>query len=107
MLYGMFCRMSYGMFYGIFHGRWNVPNAFHQLADAREVAAVGVVQVLVQAHQPTLHRLYLGIAEGMPIARVWAWVLEMTASEKRSFWLPACPHPRNGHAVGDAEIEPI
>ena len=33
-------------------------------------------------------------------------VLEMTASERRSFRAPARPYPRNGHAVGDAEIEP-
>ena len=35
-----------------------------------------------------LYRLYLGVADGIPIARV-------------------CPYLRNGHAVGDAEIEPI
>ena len=23
---------------------------------------------------------------------------------RRSFWVPACPHPRNRHAVGDADI---
>ena len=31
-------------------------------------------------------------------------VLKTTASERRSFWVPACPCPRNGHAVGDAEM---
>ena len=31
-------------------------------------------------------------------------VHKMTASPRRSFCVPAHPHPRNGHAVGDAEI---
>ena len=33
-------------------------------------------------------------------------VLQTTASERRSFGVPARPYPRNGHAVGDAETEP-
>ena len=33
--------------------------------------------------------LYIGIADGMLIARVWA-----------------CRYSRSGHAVGDAEVEP-
>ena len=32
---------------------------------------------------------------------------QMTASERRSFGVPARPYPRNGHVVGDADIEPI
>ena len=38
----------------------------------------------------SLYRLYLGVANGMSIARV-----------------RACRYLRNEHAVGDAEIEPI
>ena len=30
----------------------------------------------------------------------------MTASERRLFWIPARPYPRNKHAVGDADIDP-
>ena len=33
-------------------------------------------------------------------------VLEMSASARRSFRGPTRPYQRNGHAVGDAEIEP-
>ena len=39
-------------------------------------------------HMPALYWLYLGVADGMSNARV-----------------PARPYPRNGHAVGDAEME--
>ena len=34
-------------------------------------------------------------------------VLKMTASLRRSFWVPARPYPRSTHAVGDAELERI
>ena len=34
-------------------------------------------------------------------------VRKMTAAERRSVRVPARPAPRNGHAVGDAEIEPM
>ena len=55
-----------------------------------------------------LYRLYIGIADGMSVARVWACrYSKIAASEGRSFWVPARPYPRNGHAAGDAEIEPI
>ena len=51
-------------------------------------------------------RLYIGIADGMPIARGPAVpVLETTASPRRSFWEPARPYPRDGRAVGDAEMQ--
>ena len=42
----------------------------------------------------------IGIADGMSIARVWA----CRYPPRRSFWVPARPYPRNGHAVGDADI---
>ena len=47
------------------------------------------MSVYARARCVALYRLYIGIAGGMSIARV-----------------PACPYPRNGHAVGDAEIKP-
>ena len=41
-----------------------------------------------------LYRLYIGIADGMPIARVLA-----------CRYIPARPYPPNGHAVDDAKIK--
>ena len=52
-----------------------------------------------RAARADLYLVYIGIADGMSIARVWA--------PTRSFGVPARPYPRNRHAEGDAEIEPI
>ena len=58
-----------------------------------------------RGNQTPLYRLYIGIADGMSVARVWACrYSKMTASPRRSFWVPTRPYPRNGHAVGDAEM---
>ena len=51
-------------------------------------------------------RLDLGIADGMSIA-AGRGVPVPNPGERRSFRVLARPYLRNGHAVGDAEIEPI
>ena len=58
----------------------------------RVVRAKGTVY---GASPTALYRLYLGIADGMPVARVWA-----CRFSKR---VPARPYPRNRRAVGDAD----
>ena len=53
------------------------------------------------------HALYRHRRRHIHCAGMGVPVPKMTVSETRSFWVPARPYPRNEHAVGDAEIEPI
>ena len=64
-----------------------------------------LVQAVFTSTGTFAYRLYLGIADGMSIARAWA----RRYSKRRGghFGVPARPHPGKGHVVGDADMPMI
>ena len=61
---------------------------------------------LIFQHFHSLYRLYLGIADGMSFAWVWAGTQNARLSMAVIFEYQHAHTRANGHAVGDADIEP-